>query len=493
MPIKSLLNFSAGATAASKASGRLGPLPLRVNFAWTLIGNVVYAACQWGMLSALAKLGTPEMVGQFALGLAITAPIVLFSNLALRAVQATDARRAYQFGEYLALRLATTALALMIIGGIAIWGGYRPQTAWVIVTIGLAKAFESISDVFYGLFQQHERLDRISRSLMLRGCLSLPLLALGVYFTRSAVGGAWGLAVAWALVLVMYDIPGAAWVTNAPSRFSVWRPLWSRQRLLDLAKVTLPLGFTMMLISLNTNIPRYFVQRYGGERELGFFAAMAYLMVAGTTVVNALGQSASPRLANYFARGDITSFRGLLLKLMGIGAVLGMGGVLLSLIAGREILTWLYRQEYAAFVDAFVWLTVAAGVSYIASFLGYGMTAAHYYRVQPLILICTTAASLALCYFLVPAYGILGASWAIGLSALVQAFFATGCIVHATLRVVRGTKPGGRPDLAEAFPAEAGPPVRFVPEIRVRSGGEDGDMARARTPFGTPDHGATNF
>src|SRR3954469_7592651 len=86
-------------------------LSLRSNFSWTFAGNVVYAGCQWGMLMVLAKLGSPERVGQFALGLAVTAPILMFSNLQLRAIQATDARREYRFGHYLALRLATTALA----------------------------------------------------------------------------------------------------------------------------------------------------------------------------------------------------------------------------------------------------------------------------------------------------------------------------------------------------------------------------------------------
>ena len=33
-------------------------LTLRMNFLWTLAGNVVYAACQWGILVVLAKLGT---------------------------------------------------------------------------------------------------------------------------------------------------------------------------------------------------------------------------------------------------------------------------------------------------------------------------------------------------------------------------------------------------------------------------------------------------
>ena len=59
-------------------------LSLRSNFAWVLAGNLVYAACQWGMIVALAKLGSSYMVGQFSLGLAIATPVLMFTNLHLR-------------------------------------------------------------------------------------------------------------------------------------------------------------------------------------------------------------------------------------------------------------------------------------------------------------------------------------------------------------------------------------------------------------------------
>ena len=66
------------------------------NFSWTIAGDVIYAACQWGMLIVLAKLGSPEMVGQFALGLAVTAPVIIFANLALRQIQSTDVRNEFE-------------------------------------------------------------------------------------------------------------------------------------------------------------------------------------------------------------------------------------------------------------------------------------------------------------------------------------------------------------------------------------------------------------
>ena len=46
-------------------------LSLRANFIWALAGNLVFAACQWGALSMLAKLSDATTVGRFSLGLAI--------------------------------------------------------------------------------------------------------------------------------------------------------------------------------------------------------------------------------------------------------------------------------------------------------------------------------------------------------------------------------------------------------------------------------------
>ena len=48
------------------------PLSLRENFAWTLPANLVYAACQWGILVVLAQVGSTGLVGLYVLGLSIS-------------------------------------------------------------------------------------------------------------------------------------------------------------------------------------------------------------------------------------------------------------------------------------------------------------------------------------------------------------------------------------------------------------------------------------
>ncbi len=426
---------------ARKKIKKFKPLTLRTNFSWTLVGNIVYAASQWGMLMVLAKLGSPEMVGQFILGLAVTAPVIMFSNLHLRAVQFTDVKQEYLFGDYLSLRLLTTSFAVIAIVSIALSAGYRWETCLVVIIIGLAKAVESISDVFYGLIQQHERMDRLAISVMIKGLLSLFFLSIGVYLTHSVLWGSLGLLIAWTIVLASYDIRSGVLIlhdsqksleiTSKPMGWTLIKPQWQWEKLRKLVWLTLPLGFVMMLISLNTNIPRYFIERYLGERELGFFAAISYLIVATDMVVNALGQSASQRLAQYYAAGNGKDFCVLLIKFVVIGFIMGVLGILVVLIFGKEILNIFYKPEYAKYLDVLVLLMVTALISNLSSFLGYGMTAARCFSVQMPLFLVVTSTSAIFCIWLIPSMGLYGAAISIMIVAIVQAVLSFGVIIFA--------------------------------------------------------------
>ncbi len=453
-------------------------MKLSHNFSWTLAGNAIYAACQWGMLVAIAKLGSPEMLGQFTLGLAITAPVLMFTNLHLRTVQVTDAKQQYMFGDYLALRIIGTTVGILVIIGIVATTGYRPETTLAIGFITLAKAFESLSDVCYGLIQQNEHMDRIARSYIVKGILSLLLMSMGLYVSGSIVVGAAGLAVAWGLVLVCLDLPNASkfldrsllppaggvrqaatiglrprWDSQSLYRLAklslplsvvtsllhfnvtIPRPRWDVKTLKKLAWLSLPLGLVMMLASLNLNVPRYFIQNYLGEKELGIFGALSYLMVVGNIVINALSESASSRLAKYYAEADRKNFGMLTFKLLSIFSGFGVLGVLFAAIVGKQALTLIYRAEYAQQQEVFVLLMIAAGLGYVSTGLGYAVTAAQYFRVQIPICLAITVTSALGCLWLVPTRGMQGAALALIMAAVVQILMHLSVIAHALFKL----------------------------------------------------------
>lgn len=408
-------------------------MPLRVNFSWTLIGNLVYAACQWAMLSVLAHLGKPVMVGQFALGLAVTAPVLMCANLNLRSVQATDSQREYSFSDYLRLRILTTSLVLPIILGIAFFSGYRGETLAVILLIGLAKSFESLSDVYYGLMQQNEQMKPIAISMMVKGMLSLAALAIVLKMTGSLVWAVTFLAITWALIFFFYDLPqGRLLLIESSSSLRTG----STSVLMRLAILAAPMGLVMFLISFNSNVPRYFIEKQLGLSELGIFAALSYLIMASSTVVGALGQSATPRLSNYYATGRRRDFVALLAKLIFIASVIGVLGIAVAAVVGKPLLALLYGAEYSRYGSLFVWIMIVSWLADLGSMLGYGMTAARRFKIQAPLHIAVLAGTFLSCWLLIPSLGLLGATLAIGIGTGVLLLLGSAVLLLAIRNLV---------------------------------------------------------
>jgi O-antigen/teichoic acid export membrane protein len=419
------------------------PVKLRVNILWSLAGTAVYSLCQLGILVVLAKLGTHEMLGQFALGLAIASPVMICAGLSsLRIVQATDAHAAHRFQDYLALRILTTVAGLAAVAGILYFASYAPKTAGVVLIVAVAKAIENLSDVFGGLLQNRERMDLLALSAMLRGTLSLLAMAIGLYLTRDVLIAVSCLAFSWALTLILFDVRVGTALLSTPFRTGsmgaalksvgdLLQGPWNRRALIAIGVLALPVVIAAALTSFNTNIPRYFVEHFLGIGELGKFAAIAYPMAAGITVINAIGQSAMPRLARLYADGNTQKFSWLMLRLVGIATALGIGGVLLIQFAGRPILTLLYRPEYANYSSIFLWLGVGTGLLLISGILGYGVNAVRHFRTQMLASILVSLVAVAACGVLVPWWHLTGAAIAIMLTAAFQAAVNASVIFYA--------------------------------------------------------------
>src|SRR5437588_2214613 len=396
-------------------------LSLRANFSWTFVGNTIYSACQWGALVALAKLSSPVIVGQYALGVAIATPVTSLTGLQIRPVIASDVKQTYKFGEYVGFRLASTALAMLIILAIPLILHSGSMMTMLTFVIGLALAIENISDVYYARLQSIDRMDRIAKSQIMRAPLSLLVLCFGVYFTGKLTWGVALTVLVRAAVLLGYDLrvqthsseplgdnsPGARMAFERLKQ--ILRPRWEPRKMGCILWLALPLGIVAMLVNLNVNMPRYFIQWKLGSRELGIYSALAFLMSAGNLLVSALAQAVFVPLARFFAEGRRRAFSFLLLKLLGIGTILGAGGIVVAWIAGPKLLAIIYRPEYAAESRLLVWFMVVAWIGYLGQFMGSAMTSARLF-VQQIPLFALGVLSITLgSYWLVPRTGLQGA------------------------------------------------------------------------------------
>ena len=412
-----------------------GTLPsLRRNFSWTSFGNIVQAGCNWALILVIAKFGTPRMLGQYAIGQAVTAPIIIFAQLQLRYLLISDSDPSCRFGDYLGLRMIAITLAMAAITAITL-GGYHGETAVVILAMGAFGSVEALSDIIYGLMQKNEQMRLIALSMAFRGPLWLATMAAAVYLTRSLLWGVIGLSFISVLVLVFFDIPHGARLlseTAAGGQPGNPTPASSPRRYARLAWLALPIGLTVMIVSLSDNISRYYIEENLGEYGLGIFAAVASLLGIGRTVTGALGQSAFPRLARLYAGGHRAGFISLLWKVIGINALVGAVPLAACVVAGEGILSLLFKPEYAREVEVLVWLMASGVQVYIVSGLGTGLTAARFFRVQvPLSIVGLLTAALT-SHLLIPSSGLRGAA----ISAFATSSCQLLCYLIATCYIV---------------------------------------------------------
>jgi len=379
------------------------------------------------MLMVMTKLLSATQVGYYVLGLAITAPVVLFSMLQLRAVQVTDAQNLNKFEDFFGVRLITNCAAILVVFGIlvSLTGRYDFSVYVIIFLIGVNKVIESTSDIAYGLMQKHERLDKVAQSMILRNIGALILFAVVIKMTSNLVFGIASIGIWWLLALFFFDKHNA-------EKFSPFVPHFHPKTILSIIWLGLPLGIVMGVMSANSNMTRYFIEAHLGSESLGYFGVMAYVVVGASRATMALGQSASARLARYYI-SNRKAYITLLEKMLAVASVLAVVSVLFGIYLGKPFLSIVYTPKYAERQDVFIWLLVAAGGTMLASMLGYGMTAARRFKSQVPLNVLTLLVCFVACWYLIPRFGMKGAAWAM-LAGIITKFLGGLVIIMLALR-----------------------------------------------------------
>jgi O-antigen/teichoic acid export membrane protein len=414
---------------------------LRRAFAWTLAGNIVLTGTQWVSVVVLAKVGSTEMVGHFALASAIATPITFLANMQLRVVYVTDTEQKYPIAQIVGLRLVLAVIAAALTICVCKLVGYGLYVTMLTLLVALAHLVDCISENIYAVMQRAERMDQIAISQMLRGILSALGLGIVVFITRDILCGAVSLVSARLLILVLYDASRRELTTVAPCcsvsahKIGGLYPEWNVQNQLRMLWAALPLGVVAGLNTLIGNMPRYAIERYLGPYDLGIYSAISYFPAAAMMLATAVGYASFASLARHYGIGDIRGFRSLLVRSGAVCLSIGIIGVLVSLECGGWVLGIVYRPDYAQHWKLLTLLMAVGSVGCLTSYLGCAMSATRAFRAQvPLFLVVLLVSSVS-CFLLVPQIGLRGAALSALLAMIVQ-LCGIGIVVSRALKML---------------------------------------------------------
>ncbi len=381
---------------------------LKTNAAWLMLGQVVYKACQLGILVAIARICDAEGVGIYAFGMAVSAPILMFLNLQLRLVFATDTERSLGFTTYFSLRACTSCFSLILI---AIWLAITRPPAFevtVFAAIALGKAIESISELLVGVWQREELMHLTARSLILRGLATLIPFSLILLTTIDLSISIWFIPIGFLSVLLLHDRYAIRSLSPDELRSNGQADFQSVRKLVITA---LPLGLATGLLSLDSNIPRYFVGWHLGNLELGVFAAAGYLALVTQTIAASIINSIIPRLAKNHANNQYHQLVKTMTTVFLIFLAGGFVAVATVYFAGGDILAFLFKEEFRRGGYVLTLLFAASMLRTLGLILGAGLRAMRKFKYLFGLQLVSTILLSVCCYYSIQPYGLAGIGW----------------------------------------------------------------------------------
>jgi len=374
---------------------------------WLVGGNFVFAFSQWGILIFFARMTNQENLGQYALALAIVTPIFAVGNLQLRPLYILDvnSEQKYTYTHFYYLRLICSFIALACC---LVLGLFFNVSILVLLLVGLLKFFESYSDIIYAYYNAHDQTQLISKSLFLKGTLSVLAVALGLYL--------FDFYTALILFLVVYLV---VWLFIDNLYIQKTQEIKKMSLDLEIMKSAIPMGISLGIVTLQSNIPRLFLDQYASIEAVGIFTVLSYFIIVGSIFINSICQYLSPRLTHAWNHNR-AYFKKLLSMALLVAGGLGLIAIFLSYFMGEFVLNLVYGAEYLAYTDAFVLTMVAGFILYLATVLGYTLTAIGFIKQQVYLFSIVLIFSVLVSYLCIPEYGIIGGIYTLMVSYLVQ-------------------------------------------------------------------------
>lgn len=374
------------------------------NFSWNFSGSLIYAMSQWFLLIIITKIGSPYYAGIYSLGLAFSAPLIMFINLNFRALQSTDLSLIYGFRSFKSARLIGIISFSILFLLIVFFSDYEFEIVIVLILIALNKIVESYSDLYYGLFQFNERLDLVSISTIIRGVIGTAFFGIGYYFFGKIEIALIFMLFIWILNLVVFDLKNSKQFLSTNPEPNV------AGRVKNLIKIGLPLGIVSFIASLSVNIPRLAIESYMTIEDLGYFASVFYMVLIIGKFMTSLANAILPRMARLYQNGNKIAFIKILVSISVFLIVFSIIIIIISTFWGSEILQIAYGSEYAPYESLLVFIMIYGLFEYLGFVFEVALNAMKYYKFRLMVEITATSIMIITSIYFIPEMGLMGAA-----------------------------------------------------------------------------------
>lgn len=329
-------------------------------FVWTIASGIVYALQSLIFLAVITNLLGEATAGVYSVGAMIAQQMMTVGKFSVRNYQVSDVREKYSFQDYFVFRIVTCLLAVCIMLGWILFGGYRGERAVIIVGFTVYKLAECFSDLFEGLYQQKGRFDISGKSQFVKDFLMIVVFVAAIFITRDVAVSSVILAAVSLLLLVAVDFPLAAHFAKPGARFQ-FRKIWG------MALACFALFASSFIYVYINNAPKYAIAGLPApdakkDAFQGVFSSLFMPVFMVDLLASFTMRIWITKMALFHDKGDRRGFNRIVLKQVAVIGVITAASMLFMYFFGGFALSLIYGIDLYGYEAENVMLMLAGGM-----------------------------------------------------------------------------------------------------------------------------------
>jgi O-antigen/teichoic acid export membrane protein len=386
---------------------------------WLLLANISRNIGLIVVLILLARLTNQEVVGQYALALAITTPVFALLQLGIKGIYLTLVGK-FRFESFLRVLFFCMVLATIISYGIALI--VAPALVVAVLFVAFIKINDALCELLSGPMQKHHQPARIFWTYLVSATIGSSAVAAALTIGLNLEAALASLAASSFLVtgFVMWNPATRLAHLHSPHRYTDRGQATNASK--QIIRAGVPTGIAAAILSLVITVPQYQLAATSGAAAVGYLAVMLYGLAVIDIFLGTLTQAWIPKaqlalslegkqassFTHYVLRSSLLwTFAMVPLAIIGVGLM----SLLLPLVLGHQYaLTWAVALP----------LVVAIVLSPAQHFTGVGLIVRNFYNRNVIPSVAAVSASSLAGFILIPLYGVVGAMWTIAFALAIR-------------------------------------------------------------------------
>ncbi|MEY8413884.1 oligosaccharide flippase family protein [Lachnospiraceae bacterium 62-26] len=318
---------------------------------WNMISSGLNSVVSMVLLWVVTRVNGVVDAGIFSLGFSTSQMMLTIGNYGMRNYQVTDIRDKYSMRVYLASRVVTNVIMMVIVIGFVGLEGYTFEKAVITILLSLLKATDAFDDVYGGYYQKKGRLDVSGKLMSLRIILYVIGFCVCLILSNDLIIGCLA-------AIIISSITLSTLVASTRQIAILEKPEFNWKKITLLLKECFPLCISAYLLIYMGNAPKYAIDTYLDASEQAYFTYLFMPCFVINLFVGFILQPLLVRLSKSWLHKEYRKFLKICGMIFAVALVIAGFIVVAGGMLGCQILTVVFGVQLMQYRDVLIVLLI---------------------------------------------------------------------------------------------------------------------------------------